>query len=63
MIMGGFVEEYFEKLDAPGRRQLEELLEVQDPVLNDWLAGNSDPPESLASIVSRIKEWKDRNLA
>ncbi len=45
----------YPQADAAEQQAFERLLEMQDPVLQDWLAGASRPPErELEDVIQRI---------
>jgi len=42
-MLGGWLDERFEQADAAQRQAFDELLDVQDPELWDWMMGHARP--------------------
>ena len=54
LVMGAFAERYLPAMDADRLDRLEELLEVPEPVLYDWLTGAATPPAPYDHDVTRL---------
>lgn len=54
LILAEFIENQFEKLTQDELTQFEALLEVQEPILNEWLYLGIEPQKELQQIVQRI---------
>ncbi len=56
LMLRRFLDRRFDTLAAPQRRALDELLQLQDPQLADYLMGRARPLDpSLAELVARIR--------
>lgn len=55
VILATFIENEFEQLSQEELHQFEQLLDVQEPILNEWLYLGIQPPQTeLRHIVKRI---------
>ena len=56
VLFGRFLKDQYTKLSDAERADFQRLLEVQDPVIMDWLMGRYDSEdEGLANIVNKLK--------
>lgn len=53
-LLGGFMADGYESLDAAGRWHLVRLLEFPDPLLLAWLMGRSVPADRDVARIVRI---------
>jgi len=57
LLLSDLVDRHYPKLSDQQRRDLECLLDYQDPVLLAWLMGQQQPTDPvLATLVSRIRQ-------
>jgi antitoxin CptB len=55
-LLQDFLEHEYDWLSAAGKAAFEELLEAQDPVIIDWLWGNTELPSGeLGMVVEKIR--------
>ncbi|NKB76213.1 MAG: succinate dehydrogenase assembly factor 2 [Gammaproteobacteria bacterium] len=55
IVLSRFVNERYERLNEDEQRLFELLLDVQDPMLNEWLYNDVVPEDQgMARIVKRI---------
>lgn len=55
VLFGRFLETVYPQLNDQEALDFERLLEVQDPILMDWLFGKSDCDDpALASLIARL---------
>jgi len=51
-----FVTEHYSDLSETEQGTFQEMLEVQDPVIMDWLFGKYDPEDKeMLALVSKLK--------
>lgn len=56
VLFGRFLKDEYAKLSDAERANFQRLLEVQDPVIMDWLMGRYDSEDDgLADIVIKLK--------
>ena len=56
LLLGSFLRAQMHTLDAAGLTALEDLLELPDPDLADWLTGRAPiPPERDTPMLRRIR--------
>lgn len=58
LILGKFAESRYQFLDQSLKNQFNKLLEMQDPVLTEWLCLEQEPVKEYKEIVSKILENK-----
>ena len=57
VALRGFLEAGYAELTEHQKHKFEELLELQDPVLMDWLYGRTAPTDKeLEYLVERIRD-------
>jgi antitoxin CptB len=57
ILLGGFVRRHLAAFDEPDITALEEVLELPENDLADWLTGRGDiPPEMDAPMLRRIRD-------
>lgn len=57
VLFGRFLEHEHQGLDAQGVSAFERLLEVQDPVIMDWLFDRTKPTEpDLQALIDQLKK-------
>ena len=55
-LFGGWLDECFPAADAVQRQAFDELLDVQDPDLWDWVMGHARPPRTdWQAIIDDIR--------
>ena len=54
LILQGFLERYFEGLDAGERELFNEMLDAPDPDLLDWALGRAEPADPRYRGVVRL---------
>ena len=54
LILQGFVERHWERLDGKQRELFNELLDLPDNDLLDWALGRGDPPDPRYLGVIRL---------
>ncbi|NII75230.1 antitoxin CptB [Dyella sp. SG562] len=55
-LFGGWLDERFAQADEAMRAAFDELLDVQDPDLWDWVMGHAQPPrEDWQAIIDDIR--------
>lgn len=59
LILSSFVRSRYPALDKAQRSRFEELLQVQDPVVTDWLCNDATPDPAFVEIVSMILSRKE----
>jgi len=58
LLLCDLVDRHYPKLSNQQRRDLERLLDYQDPVLLAWLMGQQQPTDPvLATLVTRIRRF------
>ena len=56
VLFGRFLESEYPTLSTDEQLVFQQLLEVQDPVIMDWLFGKYDPEEAgLVSLINNLK--------
>ncbi len=56
LLLEGFLERGYARLDQAGRAAFERLLEMPDPVLAGWLIGDARPMDGeMARVVAAIR--------
>jgi len=56
LLLGGFIRAHLDTLDDAELTALEDLLELPDPDLADWLTGRAPiPPEQDTPMLRRIR--------
>ncbi len=56
LLLAGFLDDGYERLDATGRARFAELLGYPDPLLQGWLMGHATPADAaLAELVAIIR--------
>jgi antitoxin CptB len=61
ILLGGFVQRHLAVLDESEIAALEEILELPDNDLADWLTGRSPiPPEADTPLLRRIRDAAGR---
>lgn len=56
VLFGRFLESDYPALSEQEQLTFQDLLEVQDPVIMDWLFGKYDPESSeMISLIERLK--------
>lgn len=58
ILLSSFATARYAALDDHHRKQFEALLEVQDPVINDWLCHGAVPDLAYCEIVALIVSFK-----
>lgn len=59
LILGGFADRHLAALDDRGLDMLEQLLEVADADLIDWITGRvAVPPEFDTELMTLLKDFK-----
>ena len=53
LLLGNFADRELDAMTADQVDRYEELLEVPEPVMTDWLMGRGTPPSDLDSDVMR----------
>ncbi len=57
VLLGRFLESSYNELDVEGKEAFERLLEVQDPVIMDWLFGKYDSEDKgVAKIITQLQQ-------
>lgn len=57
VLFGRFLEHEYQGLDAQGVAAFERLLEIQDPIIMDWLFGREEPGEAdLQVLIDQLKK-------
>ncbi|WP_419901461.1 succinate dehydrogenase assembly factor 2 [Kiloniella sp.] len=51
LIIGSFADDNVSKMGAEELNLFERVLEIPDPVLYDWIIGNSEPTENMHNKV------------
>lgn len=53
-----FVSEHYPSLDDAQKQTFQDILEVQDPVIMDWLFSKGAPPEDqkMVQMISLLRE-------
>ncbi|MCY4034821.1 MAG: succinate dehydrogenase assembly factor 2 [Hyphomicrobiales bacterium] len=51
LLLGGFADQWLDRLDAGALERFETLLETPDPVLFDWICGRVEVPGDARSDV------------
>ena len=51
LLLGGFADQWIERLDDGALERFETLLETPDPVLFDWICGRADIPDDARNDV------------
>ncbi|WP_020591797.1 succinate dehydrogenase assembly factor 2 [Kiloniella laminariae] len=51
LLIGSFADKHVGTMEAEDLDLFEEILNIPDPVLYDWIIGNSQPPESSCNPV------------
>ncbi|MCY3768842.1 MAG: succinate dehydrogenase assembly factor 2 [Gammaproteobacteria bacterium] len=55
MLLGGFVSVHYETLSGEEKSLLDRLVEVEDPLLTDWLCHRRRPGDpEMAAMVQKI---------
>lgn len=57
MLLRGFLDSQYSLLQPAEQTTFAKLLELQDPVLLEWFWGRAEPPEDLAAMIARIREY------
>lgn len=61
LMVGGFVRDHLDTLDANDLTALEQLLELPDTDLADWLTGRRPiPPDAATPMLLRIRDYVAR---
>ena len=56
IVLGRFVETYYEQLNEAGKRAFEVLLDMPDTVLWDMITGRQEAPQSeLQALLQKIR--------
>lgn len=56
VLLGRFIETEYSQLNDEEKDAFEEFLEVQDPVIMDWLFGKYSPEDAgVLNIVNKLK--------
>lgn len=56
VLLGRFVESEYQQLSLAEQKDFERLLDVQDPIIMDWLFARSKPADSgLNSLIHRLR--------
>ena len=63
LMIGGFVRHHLAALDAIELGALEELLELPDPLLADWLTGRAPIPAVQAQATPMLLRIRDHVVA
>lgn len=58
VLFGNYLEKRYPELDVSQQQCFQKLLEVQDPVIMDWLFGNSAPTADHAELVPTIERLR-----
>ncbi len=59
LLLGRLADELLEQLDADGVAQFEQLLDVPDAELMDWIAGAGAPPPELdGPLLARLRSYR-----
>ncbi len=62
IALQGFLENDFRLLTTTEQRKFEELLEVPDPSLMDWIYGRTSPSDAeFAGLIERIRDAASHN--
>ena len=57
VLFTSFVQDHYHGLSLDTQATFQELLEVQDPVIMDWLFGKYEPEEpSMRDLIAFLKE-------
>ena len=54
LILESFAEKRYGSLDIDLREQFDKLLQIQDPVLTDWLCYKNTPDTEFRKIVTEV---------
>ena len=54
LLVGSFAERHLAEMDASQLDRFEDLLELPEPLLYDWLVGRSAPPPAFDHDVTRL---------
>ncbi|HEX5306670.1 MAG TPA: succinate dehydrogenase assembly factor 2 [Dyella sp.] len=55
-LFGGWLDEFYPTADEAARQAFEEILDVQDPDLWDWVMGHAHPPRAdWQAIIDDIR--------
>jgi len=54
LILGAFAQNWYGSLDRTLKIQFDKLLQMQDPLLADWLCFDHEPDEEVREIVREI---------
>jgi succinate dehydrogenase flavin-adding protein (antitoxin of CptAB toxin-antitoxin module) len=55
MVLLGFLERHYLRLNSVERQAFDALLDEQDPDLANWLWGGGEPPEKWGVLIDRIR--------
>ncbi|MFP4247758.1 MAG: succinate dehydrogenase assembly factor 2 [Halochromatium sp.] len=56
LLLNHFLQHGYADLDHDGRQAFERLLEIEDPILQDWLIGQAVPADAaLTALIARIQ--------
>jgi antitoxin CptB len=55
LVLQGFLERCYDRLDAGQRRSFDELLEQPDTELLDLALGRCEPPERFRAVVALLR--------
>lgn len=62
LIMGRFADAHVNDFDEAELRQYEELLQLSDPDIYNWLTGREDVPANLAGgVIEKLKAQNHYN--
>jgi len=57
VLFGRFLESEYPALSDDEKQTFQNLLEVQDPVIMDWLFGKYDPESSdMLALIERLRD-------
>ena len=57
VVFGRFLDQQYPKLTSQEQRAFARLLEVQDPIILDWLFDRATPDDlELARIINQLKQ-------
>ncbi len=57
VLFGRFLEEQYPSLELSQKADFQRLLEVQDPIIMDWLFAKADPSDlGLRETIVRLRE-------
>ena len=59
LILGGFVGHHFCELHDEDKIIFDQLLQVQDPILADWIDQRTEADDKYRLIIERIIKWKN----